>query len=327
MLYPFKFKTQYKDKIWGGNKLEKLLNKRIPSDFCGESWEISAVENNISVVSNGILAGNDIQELIEVYMGDLVGDAVYERFGLEFPLLFKFIDAQDTLSIQVHPNDEIAKKLHKAYGKTEMWYIVDAEPNANLFTGFKKTVSKDNFLKTILSQNEEEILDLLNVEHPQTGDVYEIPAGRIHGIGKGIVLAEIQQTSDITYRVFDWNRKDSMGNYRELHLDYATEALDFTIQKQYKTNYGSIVNKSSKLVDNKYFTTDVLTFDTVIEKDYMSLDSFVVYMCVDGNFEIASEEFDNEVITKGETVLIPALLKNITLKPKQKSTILEVYIT
>jgi mannose-6-phosphate isomerase len=200
-LYPLKFTPVFKDKIWGGDKLKTILNKDF-SDLpnCGESWEISAVQDDISVVSNGFLKGNNLEELIEVYMGDLVGEKVWEKFGCECPLLIKFIDANDNLSIQVHPNDELSAERHDAYGKTEMWYVVQADPGARLISGFSGKINKAEYLKYLGNGHLE---DILNYEEVSAGDVFFIPAGRVHAIGKGIVVAEIQQTSDVTYRIFD----------------------------------------------------------------------------------------------------------------------------
>ena len=323
-LYPLKFKPIFLDKLWGGNRLKTLLNKdlgKLPN--CGESWEISGVEGNISVVENGFLAGNNLQELIEIYMGDLVGDEVFKKFGVEFPLLIKFIDAQQDLSIQVHPNDELSKKRHSAYGKTEMWYIIDTGEGALINSGFNQEVTKEKYLEHVENGK---LTDLLHYDKVDEGDVFFIPAGRVHAIGKGILVAEIQQTSDVTYRIFDYNRKDEKGNLRELHTDLAIDAIDFSYMDEYKTKYNVEQNKSSEIVNCNYFTTNILEFNTTIEKDYNQLDSFIIYMNLDGEFEI---EFDGESVkvNKGETVLIPASLETFQLKPLTKEVkTLEVYI-
>jgi len=322
-LYPLKFKEIFKEKIWGSNKLNKLLKKTTDLDKkIGESWEISAVKDNISEVSNGFLAGNNLQEIIEIYMGSVVGEKVYEKFGIEFPLLIKFIDANDVLSIQVHPDDKIAKKRHKAYGKTEMWYIIDAEKDSELISGFNKKTNKDEYNKTLLSGN---LKSILNFEKVNKNNVFFIPAGRIHAIGKGIVLAEIQQTSDITYRIYDWGRLDNDGNLRELHTELALDVIDYEYYKNYKTKYKYHKNKTSNIVESEYFKTNILEFDEVIKKDYNLLDSFVIFMCLEGNFDIEYNK-NIENCKKGETILIPAELKNINLIPKIKSKIIEVYI-
>ena len=323
-LYPLKFKPIFKEKIWGGQNLKSSLNKDIPTNKkLGESWEISGVKNNVSVVENGFLAGNELDELIEIYMGDLVGDKVYDKHGLVFPLLIKFIDANDVLSIQVHPDDKLAKQRYNSNGKTEMWYIVEVQKDAELISGFNHEMDKDHYLNHLKNN---ELPQILNTEKVKQGDVFYIPAGRVHAIGAGIVLAEIQQTSDVTYRIFDWNRKDDAGNYRELHTEKAIDAIDFKVYDNYKTEYKSDQNKTSEIVSTKYFETNILNFNKSIEKDYNTLDSFVIYMCLEGKFEIEYYESEKITIEKGETVLIPSVIEHLFLNPVVQSKILEVYI-
>jgi len=322
-LYPLKFTPILKDRIWGGNKLKTVLNKDFsPLPNAGESWEISGVKEDISVVSNGFLAGNDLEELIEIYMGDLVGDQVYENFGVEFPLLIKFIDANDVLSIQVHPDDELSKERHNAYGKTEMWYVIEADKGSELIVGFNQDINKEKYLAKLKEGKLEEILNNAPVKE---GSCFFIPPGCVHAIGKGILLAEIQQTSDITYRMYDFNRTDDAGNPRELHTELAVDAIDYSFEQKYETGYETEVNKTSELVRCPYFTTNILEFDKPLDKDYLELDSFVIYMCLEGDMEITYEE-DSLTVAKGESVLIPAVMNNLTLRPKSKTKILEVYI-
>jgi len=322
-LYPLKFKTILKDKIWGGDKLKTVLNKDFaPLPNAGESWEISGVEGDISVVSNGFLADNNLEELIEIYMGDLVGDKVYENFGVEFPLLIKFIDANDVLSIQVHPNDEMSKERHNAYGKTEMWYVIEADKGSELIVGFNQEITKEQYLEKL---KEGKLEDILNSTPVKEGSCFFIPAGRVHAIGKGILLAEIQQTSDVTYRIYDFNRTDDTGNPRELHTELAVDAIDYSFEKKYETTYKTEVNNTKELVRCQYFTTNILEFDKTIEKDYYNLDSFVIYMCLEGDLDLAYDE-ETISVAKGESILIPATIKNIKLSPKSKAKILEVFI-
>ena len=322
-LYPIKFEPICLEKIWGGNRLKTLLNKRYDTKNCGESWEISGVEGNISVVANDFLKGNDLNELMEIYMGDLVGDKVYERFGNEFPLLIKFIDAQDDLSIQVHPNDELSKERHNAFGKTEMWYVLDAAEGALINSGFNQPVDKEKYLEYLENG---ELIDLLKYDEVKVGDVFFIPAGRVHAIGKGSMVAEIQQTSDVTYRIFDYNRKDDKGNERELHTELALDAIDFSYLDEYKTKYKTELNKSVEIVKCKYFTTNIIELNQPVEKDYSLLDSFVIYINLEGDFEIETDEGTVNV-GKGETILIPASLEIIKLNPAgEKVKLLEVYI-
>lgn len=323
MLYPLKFNPIIKQTIWGGDKLAyKSKDKKIKTTI-GESWEISGVQENISVVSEGPLEDNTLEELIEIYMGELVGDKIYETFGVEFPLLIKYIDACDNLSIQVHPDDVIAKERHNAYGKTEMWYVVDADPQAELIMGFNKETDKSEYL-TKLHNNT--LPDILNVEKVKKGNCFFIPAGMVHAIGKGCYIAEIQQTSDITYRIFDYNRRDKEGNSRELHTELATGVIHFSHQNKHNIEYDKHENHTEELVACDYFTTNILTFDKEVEKDYFDLDSFVIYMCLDGKFSLVYDDDQFVKVGKGETVLLPACFKSIFLIPETESQILEVYI-
>ena len=256
-------------------------------------------------------------------MGDLVGDKVYNKFGLDFPLLIKFIDASDKLSVQVHPDNKLAFERHNSYGKTEMWYIIHAEKDAELISGFNHEMDKEHYVHHL---NKNEITQTLNFEKVKQGDVFFIPSGRVHAIGSGIVLAEIQQTSDITYRIFDWDRKDDNGNFRELHTDLAVDAIDFKKYDNYKTEYKSEKNLSSEIIKCQYFQTNILEFDRSIEKNYNWLDSFVIYICLEGEFEIIYNESDKLNVKKGETVLLPAVFEHLKLNPVGTSKLLEVYI-
>lgn len=323
-LYPLKFTPILKEKIWGGQKLVDILGKtKGKKEKIGESWEISGLQEDVSVVSNGFLQGNSLQEIIEVYMGDLVGEQVYNKFGEEFPLLIKFIDAQDVLSVQVHPDDETAGKKHNAYGKTEMWYIIQSEKDAELINGFKSETDLSSYHTALQSGN---LSELLNNEKVKEGEVYFIPPGRVHAIGKGILLAEIQQTSDITYRIYDWGRLDDEGNPRELHTELADEVIDFSTLKSYRTDYKADVNKTVNVSECEYFVVNMLEFDKQVEKDYIYLDSFVIYMCIEGGFTINYNGNMTENVSKGETVLIPASMKNLILEPQENCKLLEVYI-
>lgn len=324
-LYPLKFEPIFKDYIWGGTNLREKFNKVLPKDMtrCAESWEISSVQDNISIVSNGYLAGNNLQELIEIYMGDLVGDKVYDKFGDEFPLLIKLIDASDVLSIQVHPDDESAKKRHHAFGKTEMWYVIESESDSKIITGFKPSVTRDDYQKHL---NENTLESILNIEEAHPGDVFFIPPGRVHAIGKGILLAEIQQSSDITYRIYDWGRVDKNGKPRELHNELALDILDFAKSDNHKSNKENVINKTSDLVTCEYFTVNRLSFNQSIGREYHLLDSFVIYLCIEGSANILYGSGMSERIKAGETVLLPSELKEIILKPENFATILEIFI-
>ncbi len=322
MLYPLKFKPIYKERIWGGRKIETAFGKKLPEgEKIGESWELSGVDGDVSVVSNGQLKGNSLQELIEIYMGDLVGDKVFDKYGEEFPLLIKLIDAADNLSIQVHPDDKLAAERHHSFGKTEMWYVVGHEQGAELYLGFNQPVTKEKYLEYL---NAGRLAELLTAYKVQDGDSYFIPAGTIHAIGKGLLIAEIQQTSDITYRVFDWNRVDpKTGQGRELHTELALDAIEYKSRSDYKTVAAPKVNAPVTLEKCPYFQTNSLVVEGETVRDYAPLDSFVVYICLDGSLELEYEG-GTETVKKGETVLLPAEIDEVTLKGQGK--VLEVYI-
>ncbi len=322
-LYPLKFESLLKEKVWGGNKLVTGYNKKgNPTLKYGESWELSAISDNLSVASNGFLAGNNIEELIEVYMGDLTGDTVFDKFGNEFPLLIKLIEAREDLSIQVHPDNTIARERHKAYGKTEMWYILESEDNSRIYTGFRDNINKETYIDALSAG---EVAGLMNIENPAAGDAFFTPAGRIHSIGAGILLAEIQQTSDITYRIYDWNRIGSNGQPRELHTDLALDVIDFNASVNNKISKEPVLNRTENLVSCDFFTTNVINFNKPVIKDYNLFDSFVIYICTTGELMIRYDG-KSEPVIRGETVLLPAMIKDIVLEPLMESTILEIFI-
>ena len=322
-LYPLKFKPVYKEKIWGGQRIKTSLGLNFsPLANCGEAWVISGVPSSQTIVSNGFLRGNELNELVEVFMDDLVGEKVFEKSQNEFPILVKFIDSNEYLSIQVHPDDELAAKRGIGSGKTEMWYIIDTEKNAEMITGFSKPVTRDIYLEHLENKT---LKSILNVEAVSKDDVFFIPAGRIHALGPGILLAEIQQTADTTYRIYDWDRVDIEGNPRELHTGPALDAIDFSVPEAYRTNYRKTPNQTSNLVDCPYFVTNLLEFDKVLLKNYDELDSFVIFICIDGASRMNHDDGNIE-LRKGETVLLPATMEKIQLFPDRKCKILEVYI-
>ncbi|MBI9033011.1 MAG: class I mannose-6-phosphate isomerase [Bacteroidales bacterium] len=322
-LYPLKFTPLYKDKIWGGNKMSTQLGMEYqPLRNCGEAWVLSGVEGNETIVSNGFLAENDLSEIIEIYMDELVGEKVYDKFGLEFPILLKIIDANDFLSIQVHPDDELAMKRHECLGKTEMWYVMDSEKRSEIITGFKKQVDKDSYQEHLKNKT---LRDILNIEKPEKGDVYFTPAGRVHAIGPGVMLAEIQQTSDITYRIYDWDRKDDKGNERELHTEKALDAIDFEVHSSYKTEYKDIENQTNTIINDPNFITNIIPLTQGLKKNYEELQSFVIQFCVEGKLSIHWED-EKVNLRAGEAVLIPATMDEITLIPEPTAKVLEVYM-
>lgn len=319
--YPIRFKPILQEKIWGGNKLRDLLNKDTTAGNVGESWEISGVKDNISIVNNGSEAGKSLNELISEYRSELVGDKIYQRFGENFPLLIKFIDARSDLSVQLHPNDKLAKQRHNSFGKTEMWYVMQADKGSKLNIGFKKDLDKTEYLE-YLEKNK--ITELLNFEEVKKGDSVFINTGKVHAIGSGVLLAEIQQTSDITYRIYDWDRVDSEGKGRELHTALAIDAIDFKKKDDYKLTYNKEENVSSEIASCEYFTTNYLPVQGKIEKDYSQLDSFVIFMCVDGVSRISLGD-NTEILQKGESILIPAIADEVEIEG-DKAELLEIYI-
>lgn len=322
-LYPFKFKPIFRDKIWGGQQIKTRLGMdfgNLPN--CGEVWVVSGYEGFVSVIENGVFAGNELNEMVEVFMGDLVGDSIYDEYGDEFPLLIKFIDAADWLSVQVHPDDELAENRGIGKGKTEMWYILDAEPGAELISGFNRDLDKETYLEKFKGG---ELKSILNYEKVEKSDVFFIPAGRVHAIGPGILLTEIQQTSDNTYRIYDWDRIDGAGMERQLHTEEALDAIDFSLPDTIKTTYKETPNKTAAVVDHKKFTTNIISFNEPISKDFEELDSFVIYICLEGKAKLEWDEGNLELVP-GDAVVKPAILRNITLWPNVASKLLEVYI-
>lgn len=315
--YPLHFQPILKERIWGGNKLQSL-GKELPGDNIGESWEISMIDNDVNSVTNGIYSGKSLAELIELYPNEILGTKVYQKYGKQFPLLFKFLDAKTDLSIQLHPNDELAKKRHNSFGKTEMWYVMQADEQARIILGFKNDSSPEEYLDHLKTKT---LPSVLQEYYVKKGDVFFIETGTIHAIGGGILLAEIQQTSDITYRVYDWDRLDDNGNERELHVDLALDAINYN-KKETKIDYVKKEDQSVKLVDCPFFTTNIisLTSSCKISKNN---DCFLVYICTEGNAAIVTNEerFD---IKQGETILIPAQLNNFALAGN--ATLLEVFI-
>ncbi len=323
VLYPIKFRPRLKETLWGGKTLGMSYGKKADeTKNIGESWEISGLSGDSSIVSNGFLKGNTLEEIIEVYMGDLVGDGVYEKFGTEFPLLIKLIDARDTLSVQVHPDDELAAERHHAWGKTEMWYILEAADDSVIYTGFREKTSREEYLSHL---SQKSINKLINASKASPGDVFFIPAGMVHAIGAGILLAEIQQTSDITYRIYDWDRVDSAGKARELHTELALDAINFDLTDTGKIRKEPEINESVVLAECDYFKTLQINLDTPLIKDYSLTDSFIIYVCT-SSAAIIECFGKSERIEKGETILIPAAADHVTIIPVGEASLLEIYI-
>ena len=319
-LYPLKFKpiTQYR--IWGGNKLNQAVPAELQMENLGEIWSLSGVSGNVSEVENGTLKGQNLNELIKDFREKLVGKRVWEKFGENFPLLIKFIDAAQPLSVQVHPNDEQAKKLHNSFGKSEMWYIMDAENDSELIIGFKDGITKGDYEKHLSKENLEEILGKVLV---QKGDAVYIPAGRVHAIGAGIVLAEIQQTSDVTYRIYDYNRIDKDGKKRELHTDLALEAIDFEPIDQIKTKYDPTENQFNSLIETPYFKTEIFTGNREIP--ITKNEELRIYICTEGSLKFQTATGGVQ-LEKYQSLLMPAEIDSYKIIPEGDASLLEVKV-
>lgn len=310
MMKIYKFAPIFKSTIWGGQRIAPFKGMETELLNIGESWEISAVKGNESVVNMGSDAGTTLPQLIDKYKGDIVGRQVYERYGNAFPLLIKFIDASLDLSIQVHPDDELARRRHNSLGKTEMWYVIDAAPGATLLSGMKDKMTKEEYVASV---SDNTIADYLCRYEVRKGDCFFLPAGRIHSIGAGSFVAEIQETSDVTYRIYDFNRRDAEGNLRQLHTDLATDAIDFSVEGNYRTEYEAKENGATELVKCSHFTTSLYWLTEKIDINVADIDSFVIAIVCKGSVRIKADD-DTQICHYGETVLIATNTSNITLE-------------
>ncbi|HAZ58504.1 MAG: type I phosphomannose isomerase catalytic subunit [Bacteroides graminisolvens] len=322
-MYPLKFEPILKQTLWGGDKIISFKQLNDTRTEVGESWEISAVEGSESIVAEGPDKGMTLTEVLSKYREELLGEANYARFGVKFPLLVKFIDARQDLSIQVHPSDELAKKRHNSMGKTEMWYVIGADKGAKLRSGFSEQITPKEYKDRVYNNTITEVLQEYDI---QPGDVFFLPAGRVHSIGAGAFIAEIQQTSDVTYRIYDFDRKDSKGNARELHTDLAREAINFEVLDDYRTQYDVVENEPIELVACPYFTTSLYDMTEEITCDYSELDSFVIFVCVEGSCTLYDNEKNEVSFKAGETVLMPASIQEVTIVPNGKVKLLETYV-
>ncbi len=305
-----KFEPLLKQTLWGGDKIIPFKHLNDTLENVGESWEISGVKDNETIVSEGEYKGKSLNQLVRELKGKLVGQENYERFGNEFPLLIKFIDARQDLSIQVHPTDEIAHRQGKTRGKTEMWYALESAPGAQLYNGLKQQITPEQYKQMVENDT---ITDALARYEVNEGDVFFIPAGRIHAIGAGCFVAEIQQTSDVTYRIYDFKRKDKNGNYRELHTELAAESIDYTVLPNYRTEYDLVKNEGVQIAECPYFTTAVYDLNEPMTLDYSELDSFVILIAVKGEGTITANGEEMK-LAKGDTILLPATTAEVKIK-------------
>lgn len=315
----YKFIPILKSPLWGGEKIATYKQIATDRKQIGESWELSGVEGDVSVVAEGPDAGKTLTELLARDKERLLGSRNYERFGTEFPLLIKFIDAREDLSIQVHPDDRLAWERHRSKGKTEMWYVVAADEGAHLRSGFTRQVTPAEYEKSVADDT---ITDLLTDHEVRPGDVFFLPAGRIHSIGAGSFIAEIQQTSNITYRIYDFNRRDANGNLRELHTEQAKEAIDYSVETDYRTRYEAVKDRPVELVACPYFTTTLYDLTRPCEIDLAATDSFLVVMCIEGSGTLTDDQGSAMPLRQGETVLVPASAKSLSVSPQSSIKLL-----
>ncbi|HIZ91075.1 MAG TPA: class I mannose-6-phosphate isomerase [Candidatus Bacteroides merdavium] len=323
-MYPLKFEPVLKQTLWGGDKIIpfKHLNENLSN--VGESWEVSAVEGSESVVANGADKGLTLPEMVRKYREELVGEANYARFGNQFPLLVKFIDARQKLSIQVHPDDELAKKRHNSFGKNEMWYVVSADEGATLISGFSRQITPKEYKERVHDGTFDEVLQTCAI---QPGDVFYVPAGRVHGIGAGAFVVEVQQSSDVTYRIYDYNRKDKNGKLRDLHISQAMDAINFSdVQDDFRTEYETVINEPVEILTTPYFSVSLYDMTEEITCDYSELDSFVIFVCVEGSCRMIDDAENEVTICAGETVLFPAVTQSVSIIPEGKVKLLEAYV-
>ncbi len=310
-LYPIKFTPLFKEKIWGGRNIEKIFDRKLPPhQKIGESWEICDREEDRTLVENGEFKGKTLQELMEILQTDLIGN-YFKKTPKRFPLLFKIIDAQDDLSLQVHPNDTYAQSHEKDLGKTEMWYVMQASQDAKIFCGLKEGIDPNSFQKALSS---DEVISSLQVFNSKAGDVFFVPAGTVHALGKGNVVIEIQQNSDVTYRLSDWGRLGNHGQARPLHIAQGMEVINWGN----KNNRISSTDQNSPLVSCPYFT--------VYENNYresgrekIESDSFQVWIILEG-----SGKLNNESVQKGDFVLLPAKIGEIQIELHKPIHLLKV---
>ena len=317
----YKFNHIFKETIWGGTRI--LPYKGLPADDrkIGESWELSGVPGSESIVWGGEYDGYTLSQLVDAEQSALVGEENYARFGNQFPLLIKFIDASQPLSLQVHPDDALANERHACPGKNEMWYVVSHEPGASLINGFKEEITFEEYERRVSEQSLPEVMHRCEV---RTGDVFYLPAGRVHGIGAGCFICEIQQTSDITYRIYDYGRMDAAGQPRQLHIDEAKAAINFTPNHDGQIPQ-AIENEPVELVNTPYFCTSIYRLTEPMTCDYSELDSFVVLICTKGKCSVTCSG-ETVMLHEGNTLLVAATAETVALQPDGECDILETYV-
>lgn len=324
-LYPYLFEPNLRKVVWGGERLRPFKGMAASDDPIGESWEVSAVDGMVGIVSNGEWAGRDVVSVIDEAPEAILGKAVSRKYSGTLPLLAKFIDAKQDLSIQVHPDDEMAQRVHGKMGKNEMWYIIDAKPGSFLYAGFNRKITRKEYKERIA---EGTITEVLARHEVKSGDVFYLPAGRVHAIGGGILLAEIQQSSDVTYRIYDYNRLGMDGKPRELHTELAAEAIDYSVEDEYRTDYIDETDRANLIVNSPNFSVRVMEVTRPFHRNLIKYDSFIISMCIKGSCKIKILETGYEVVLReGHSCLIPASIADYMLVPLQdKVRVLDAFI-
>lgn len=317
-IYPLLFKPNLHTVVWGGDRLCPYKGLEPSEEPIGESWEVSAVPSSTSIVSNGEQAGKDLITVVSEAPEAILGESVSRKYGGKLPLLVKFIDAKRDLSIQVHPNDEMARRVHGKSGKTEMWYVIDAKPGSYLYAGFRQRITEEEYKQRVADGT---ITDVLARHKVKAGDVFYLPAGRVHAICSGILLAEVQQSSDLTYRIYDYNRPGLDGKPRELHTELAAEALDFNVEDEYRTIYEEDDNRASLIIDSQYFSVRVAELTEPFHRNLLKYDSFIITMCIKGDCRIRIRATGEETLLReGNSCLIPAAIADYDVVPLNSST-------
>ena len=324
-LYPFLFHPNLHTVVWGGHRLQVYKGLQSTDEPIGESWEVSAVPSSTSVISNGSFTGRDIISVISEYPEDILGKAVNKKYHGQLPLLVKFIDAERDLSIQVHPNDEMAQREHGKMGKSEMWYVIKADAGSHLYAGFKQEITPEEYQQRIADGT---IIEVLADHQVKAGDVFYLPAGRIHAICGGILLAEVQQSSDVTYRIYDYNRPGMDGRPRQLHTELAAQALDYHVEENYRTEYVDNPNKAIQIIDSPYFDVRVMEISKPFHRDLRKYDSFIISMCIEGDCKLCVRSTGDEILLhQGSSTLIPAAIADYDVLPLHHTTrLLDAFI-
>lgn len=324
-LYPFLFHPNLHTVVWGGHRLQVYKGLQSTDEPIGESWEVSAVPSSTSIISNGSFAGRDIISVISEYPEDILGKAVNKKYHGQLPLLVKFIDAERDLSIQVHPNDEMAQREHGKMGKSEMWYVIKADAGSHLYAGFKQEITPEEYQQRIADGT---IIEVLADHQVKAGDVFYLPAGRIHAICGGILLAEVQQSSDVTYRIYDYNRPGMDGKPRQLHTELAAQALDYHVEENYRTEYVDNPNKAIQIIDSPYFDVRVMEISKPFHRDLRKYDSFIISMCIEGDCKLCVRSTGDEILLRqGSSTLIPAAIADYDVLPLHHTTrLLDAFI-